>query len=432
MQNENINLEINPQNQKPYQTKANCMLVFEHDERLSGVIAYNELLDKKVIMGSTPWERNGTEITDVDMQHIYLIFEEYGLTVEHNIDAALTIYAYRHKFHPIKTYLESLEWDGVPRLRFALHHYLGADTSDFTYECLKLFMLGAIERTYHPGCKFEYVLCLIGEQGNGKSTFLRFLAIEDDFFTDSLGNLSDPNVYRYLQGHFIVEFPEMIATNNAKHIEEIKAFMSRQKDTYKVPYEKYPQDRLRRCVFCGTSNKMDFLPFDRTGNRRFLPILTRKNNAEVHILEDEAESRAYIKQMWAEVMQIYKSGEYKLKLTEEMEHYANDVRSQFMLEDTDAGMIKAFLDDYKSNEVCALLIAYEAMHIEGKADRRIIMEINDIMNNTITGWKKSGDTTKRFPNYGTQRYWEREKTETDFISVTEDDIIPFEQQGLDV
>ena len=65
----------------------------------------------------------------------------------------------------------------------------------------------------------------------------------------------------------------MIATANAKSIEEIKSFLSRQKEVYKIPYETHPEDRPRQCVFGGTSNALDFLPLDRSGNRRFLPVM---------------------------------------------------------------------------------------------------------------------------------------------------------------
>ena len=71
-------------------------------------------------------------------------------------------------------------------------------------------------------------------------------------------------MYRKLQGHWIIEMSEMIATANAKSIEEIKSFLSKQKETYKVPYETHPADRLRQCVFAGTTNRQDFLPRDRT------------------------------------------------------------------------------------------------------------------------------------------------------------------------
>lgn len=87
--------------------------------------------------------------------------------------------------------------------------------------------------------------------------------------------------------------------------EEIKSFLSRQKETYKIPYETHPSDRKRQCVFGGFSNTLDFLPLDRTGNRRFVPVRVYPERAEVHILADEQASREYINQMWAEDMEIY-------------------------------------------------------------------------------------------------------------------------------
>ena len=108
------------------------------------------------------------------------------------------------------------------------------------------------------------MLCLVGGQGAGKSTFFRLLAVKDEWFSDDLRKLDDDNVYRKLQGHWIIEMSEMIATANAKSIEEIKSFLSRQKEVYKIPYETHPEDRLRQCVFGGTSNALDFLPLDRS------------------------------------------------------------------------------------------------------------------------------------------------------------------------
>ena len=146
------------------------------------------------------------------------------------------------------------------------------------------------------------MLCLVGGQGAGKSTFFRLLAVRDEWFSDDLRKLDDDNVYRKLQGHWIIEMSEMMATANAKSIEEIKSFLSRQKEVYKIPYETHPADRPRQCVFGGTSNALDFLPLDRSGNRRFIPVMVYPEQAEVHILEDEAASRAYIEQMWAEAI----------------------------------------------------------------------------------------------------------------------------------
>lgn len=146
-------------------------------------------------------------------------------------------------YHPVREYLNQLDWDGTPRVRFALHHFLGAEISDLNEELLRLFMLGAVTRIFQPGCKFDMMLCLTGGQGAGKSSFFRFLAGNDEWFSDDLRKLDDENIYRRMMGHWIIEMSEMIATGNAKNVEEIKSFLSRQKDTYKVPYDKFPADR---------------------------------------------------------------------------------------------------------------------------------------------------------------------------------------------
>lgn len=87
------------------------------------------------------------------------------------------------------------------------------------------------------------MLCLTGGQGAGKSSFFRFLAGNDEWLSDDLRELDDENIYRRMMGHWIIEMSEMMATVNAKNVDEIKSFLSRQKDTYKVPYDKFPADR---------------------------------------------------------------------------------------------------------------------------------------------------------------------------------------------
>ena len=219
------------------QSIRNCLTVFQRDPLLSGAIAYNILTDRKDIIKPIGFHRESTALTDTDMKYLLLYLEEtYGLTNEKKIDNAIGIVANENKYHPIRDYLSALVWDGTERIRFCLRHFLGADADDYTYEALKLFLLGAISRAFQPGCKFEIMLCLVGGQGAGKSTFFRLLAVRDEWFSDDLRKLDDDNVYRKLQGHWMIEMSEMMATANAKSIEEIKSFLSRQKEVYKIPY----------------------------------------------------------------------------------------------------------------------------------------------------------------------------------------------------
>ena len=415
----------------------NCLTVFQNDPLLSGAIAKNLLTERVDIVKPIGYHRTGTAITDTDMNYLLLYLEEtYGLTSEKKIAAAIGIVANENGYHPIRDYLNGLSWDGTERIRTCLHHFLGADSDQYTYEALRLFLLGAIHRAFHPGCKFEVMLCLVGGQGAGKSTFFRLLAVKDEWFSDDLRKLDDDNVYRKLQGHWIIEMSEMIATANAKSIEEIKSFLSRQKEVYKIPYETHPEDRLRQCVFGGTSNALDFLPLDRSGNRRFLPVMVYPEQAEVHILDDEAASRAYMEQLWAEAMTIYRSGDFKLSFSTEMVRYLKEHQRDFMPEDTKAGMIQAYLDRYTGSMVCSKQLFREALnHPFDEPKQWEIREVNDIMNHCVTGWHYFSNP-RMFPEYGRQKGWERETPATDtsngaekipegFVEVTEQMELPF-------
>ena len=261
----------------------------------------------------------------------------------------------------------------------------------------------------------------------GKSTFFRLLAVKDEWFSDDLRRLDDDNVYRKLQGHWIIEMSEMIATANAKSIEEIKSFLSKQKETYKIPYETHPADRLRQCVFAGTTNRQDFLPRDRTGNRRFIPVPVDAELSEVHILDNEEESRTYIDQLWAEAMTIYNSGNYKLAFSPAMQETLQAHQQDFMQEDAQAGMIYAFLEDYTGDRVCSKQLYAEALgntNIPAEWETRAICEIMNtgISRGDIQGWQ-AHKIAKRYPKYGVQKGWERvtspETGAEDFSEITD-------------
>ena len=411
------------------QSIQNCKYALEHDPCLKGAICRNEMTCQIDIMKKMPWKRRGVHMTDTDMNNLALYLEKnYGLTSDRVIVKAIDIVANENSFHPILEYLESLKWDGIPRIQHMLTHFFGAEDIAYTGEVMKMHMMGAIRRLYEPGAKYDIMLCLVGGQGTGKSTFFRYLAIKDEWFTDDMKRIDDKKVYEYLQGHWIVEMSEMNAVANAKSIEETKSFLSRQKDIYRIPYERRAEDRYRQCVFCGTSNDLNFLPFDRTGNRRFAPVRVFPEKAETTIYENEAESRLYIIQAWAEAMEIYRSENYLLTFSPEMEDHVKLLQREFMPEDTQTGMIQAFLDAYEEDYVCSTIIYQQVFHQEGIVPKWQSKEIGDLMDNEIIGWTKHGN--HRFGGaIGTQRSWKRiqsKKDEEGFMKVDENMELPFD------
>ena len=198
--------------------------------------------------------------------------------------------------------------------------------------------------------------------------------------------------------------------------------------TYLADLNEQPKDRLRQCVFGGSSNTLDFLPLDRAGNRRFLPIMIYPENAEVHILEDEDASRAYLLQVWAEAMTIYRSGHYSMKFSKSIQRQLVEVQKDFMPEDTEAGQIQGFLEHYTGSMVCSKQLFKEALgHTYDEPKRWQLHNINEIMNTVVTGWKPFSNP-RMFAGYGRQRGWERDVSgnelpgnEDGFVELTEEE-----------
>ena len=144
-------------------TMQNVYRVFMCDPVLRGAIGYNILTGRIDICRPLWWERTSSALNDTDFNYLMLYLEKrYDLNHENRIRKTLTVVAHQNQYHPIRDYLNSLEWDGTERIRFVLHHFLGAEVSEYTYEVMKLFLLGAISRVFKPGCKFELMLCLVG------------------------------------------------------------------------------------------------------------------------------------------------------------------------------------------------------------------------------------------------------------------------------
>lgn len=406
------------------QTIGNCVAALVYDPRFKGNIKYNLFARQIDIVGGTYWKRSDISISDNDFNNILLYLEQnYGLMNKDKIYSALDVVAHQNEYHPIRDSLESLKYQGAGYIENLFPKYLGVEKGEYCTEVTKIFMLGAIERVFNPGCKFDTMLCIVGGQGIGKSTMFRFLAIKDEWFTDDLKKINDEKCFEKLMGHWIIEMSEMLALKSAKSIEDLKAFITRQSDTYRVPYAKFSITAKRQSVFCGTSNNYDFMPDDKTGNRRFLPLVSTKE-PEVHPLENEYETRLFVNSAWAEAMEIYRNGKYKTILSGGLNKHLKDLQRDLMPEDTKVGVIQEWLDNYSGDRVCSLMLYKEALgNPYDEPEQKEISAINSIMNHNIEGWEKS--TIYRFRNgYGRQRSWQRkwqQKCEPKFEYVVDDE-----------
>jgi len=214
---------------------------------------------------------------------------------------------YDAEVNPFLDWLESLpEWDEEneePRISYLLSSLFGAAAGNITIWASRYPFLGAIERAYRPGCKLDEIPILVGEQGIGKSRYLRALLPDEyHWFGDGLEfSGSSKNRVEALQGKVIVEASEMVGSTRAETA-AIKSFISRQDDgAVRLSYRRNPEYNPRRCVIIGTTNSRESLPNDKSGNRRFVPV-------ELHKKGDVASLVAIRERLWAEALYQHRRG----------------------------------------------------------------------------------------------------------------------------
>ena len=394
-----------------------------HDNpQLCNAIRYNTLAYSPWVAGELPWsESTQREWTDVDdSQYLAYMESEYNFYKKENLMRALDIVQSENQFNPVIEHLETLKWDGVPRMETLLTVFLGADDNEVNRAIMSIFMYGAIARVYHPGCQFDLMLVLVGGQGIGKSTFLRKLTMVDEWFDGNFNSIEGTGAIERLRGNWILEMAELLSMKRAKEVEAIKSFITNRFDNFRAPYARRTTKRPRQCVFAGTSNPKHFLS-DPTGNRRFMPVEVHEDKVQIDAASYEGD---YFEQAWAEALHKYKTENPKLYFDKEMEKKVAAVREEFSEEDTRVGLIQNYLDKLSPDKrrVCVLDIWSDGMFCDiSKITLKETKEIHAIMREKITGWHCVG---RQRCDYGNQTCYERDA----WVPVPEGEQIPFDAE----
>lgn len=388
----------------------NFEVVMDMDSRFAGKIRLNEFAQQPYLYGNVPWENenNCRAWSSHDDSALFsLIQADYGLKSRQDFADALKNVSMRNKFHPVRELLDSLTWDGKEHIRSLLPEYLGAEDSDYTYQVMRLWMLGAVSRVYKPGSKFDYTMILQGSQGIGKSTFLKQLAMDDSWFNDSLDSLDSDKAVQSLTGSWIIELAELKSlARTAGGVESVKRFLTATQDKYRIPYERRADTFYRQCVFAGTTNKDDFLQ-DETGNRRFLIVQTGVKKPSKSLFVPEIMDT--IKQAWAEAVNIWKNEKPQLILPESCTQEAKELQEANMADDGKRGIIQEYLEG--KTQVCAREIWEKALGENVSPRKYQITEINDIIAK-VPGWKKL-KSPRNFEGYGKQRGFQKTVLQTE-------------------
>ncbi|WP_185460808.1 virulence-associated E family protein [Listeria rocourtiae] len=425
-------LSVN-RNGKVASSAPNILLILENDPYLKGKFGYNEFNYRMSLLGNVPWRKikKLDEKKDLDDSALRNYLETvYEISGRDKIKDALREIMHRQRFHPVRDYLNGLEWDGKERLDAVIIDYLGAEDSEYTRVVTRKTFAAAVARVVVPGTKFDQVLTLTGKQGLGKSTLLDKLGKE--WYSDSLEDLHGKAAYELLQGYWIMELGELSALNKTE-VEKAKAFISAREDRFRVAYGENVQGFPRQCIFIATTNDNTFLR-DGTGNRRFWPIEVHgygKKSVFTDLKED------VVDQIWAEAFVRYQEGE-TLYLQGELEQQARAQQAKFTESNILEGLIREYLEtpippdwadkniaerknfllgaDFEEvkredlvlrEKVCAMEIWCEMMDGEPKQlTKQKAREINEALRN-IENWQDHQGLLRFGKQYGRQRAYTR-------------------------
>ena len=310
----------------------NVLLSFKADDQLSIYLKHNEFsqeheLTKDIRIGNTFFKKGELPSNFDSVVKVY--FESVlGVAFSNQamLDGMETFFSER-SYNPVMEYMERAaeNWDGRKRINQMLQVYLGADDNPLISKIAEMWLVGAVAKVYDPFVKFDYVLDLVGGQGVGKTSLLQKLG--GAWYTDSVTDFANKDNYDIMLKSLIVNDDEMVASNRMSFA-ETKAFISKTSLRFRKPYMKRTEEFAKNFVLARTTNQKEYLK-DKTGERRFLPVLANIDNQKKHPMEIEPDT---IEQIWGEAVTIYRAGA-DLMFDKETEERLEVYRETFMYRD---------------------------------------------------------------------------------------------------
>lgn len=273
-------------------------------------LSYNELLKKQTIRFNNANDRgHGDLIDNAGVAHIRSLLALNGLPAS-SLDLLPALFAEK-AINLILDWIESKTWDGKDRIRPLAdtltvsdedRHYRDVALTTWLLQCVAA--ADGARRTSNKDAlpKYELAFILQGGQGAKKTSWFKRLVpknlsvyIIDGAHLDP----ADKETVRICISSWICELGELDSTFRRADISRLKAFLSKQTDTLRLPYDRVESQFGRRTSFCGSVNPEQFLN-DSTGSRRFLPLQVTACDS-LHTIN--------MQQLWAQVWTLYLSGQ---------------------------------------------------------------------------------------------------------------------------
>lgn len=308
-------------NEKIDPTINNFIIYLTHHEKYRGQFKYNDFTNTREIFGRSMRDDDVDDICrDIDKDlHLYS---------RERVKNAISCVFNDNHYDPIKDYFNSLNWDGKSRCETLFIDTLGADDNRLNREMTYKWLLATVKRQLQPGCKFDSMIILQGEQGIGKTTVTQKLCrkpLHQDSM--SLEEIQDKDIEIKMSRTSIMVIDELDAFDK-KDIRQVKTFMTLSgSKEIRGAYKEYHQPYSRHCTLIGSTNEATFL-HDSTSEieRRFWVI--KCNNTKRTF--DNLMTDDYIDQIWAEAYtKLNEDFEQQLWLSDEVADDFKEMQEEF-------------------------------------------------------------------------------------------------------
>lgn len=369
--------------------RENIYLYLKHHPTWRGVIWADEFSRRIIKRAPAPWDtaasfEAGQEWKpDDDLRLGMWLAQSCRLLIRsaETIDMSVGWAARESKFHPVKDYLEGLQWDGTPRCDSWLSDYLGVRPTPYAAVSGRYALIGMVSRIYKPGALLRSMPILEGPQFRGKSSALRILGAP--WFADTAIDLANKDAYQTIQGIWVYEISEMDAYNRADSA-RMKGFISSTSDRFRAPYDRRPDDHKRQTAFFGTINPQGEYFKDATGNTRYWPWQCEE--IEPINLDGLAHARD---QLLAEAVMRYHAGDRWHPDRDEQESLFREQQEAREMTDAWYPLIDGWLRTITSERISVNDILLDCLKIErGKIDSGKTMSTRVGQAMAKIGWLK--------------------------------------------
>ena len=277
------------------------------------------------------YEFDGVPLPEDETMVSYGDMQQKGWNIEQKawLDGLLRV-AQKYRYDPVLDYLQYLEKaaDVEPvDINKIATNYLETE-SDLSDQMMKVALLGAVARRFEPGCQFDSVVVLKGDQGIRKSTFWKTLC-SPAWFCDSTPN-DTKEMKMNMHSCWIFELAELENVTSKKGVGELKAIITIASDMIKKPYGRNVERDDRRSIMVASVNGDDFLR-DPSGNRRFQVISLPQKAQKKEFIPVELVARDRDR-IWKAAIVAYRAGE-KPMLSLEHQELSNQKNKGYLPED---------------------------------------------------------------------------------------------------